>query len=137
MAQGHVELVLSGIEALNRRDLHGAMAPFHEDIEFLDAGTGLRHSGRAAIRRYLTEFLSSYASYAETPEESIDLGDRVVLLLRTTATGEGSGVPVDVCHGEIHDIRDDLVARVTIYPTYDETLKAAGVESRLADRPAG
>lgn len=134
MSQENVDLVLRGIEALNRRDVEGALAPFHEDLEFLDAGTGVSHSGREEMGRWIADFLGSWVEYCETPEQVHDLGDRILLHMRTEACGERSGVAISTHHGEIHGLRDGLVDRLTVYPTYEAALEAAGLTKEEESR---
>jgi ketosteroid isomerase-like protein len=128
MSQENVELVRAGIEALNRRDLEGAIAPFAEALEFEDVGTGISSSGRSAMAQWIAEFLDSYSEYTETPEDIVDLGEQIVMHMRTDATGKGSGAPVSTHHAEVHTFGSDgLVTALTVYPTYEAALAAVGL----------
>jgi ketosteroid isomerase-like protein len=127
MSRENVERVLRGIEAFNRRDLEGALAPFHADVRFYDAGTGHVAESRAALGKMLKEWLDSFAEYRELPEEALDLGDEIVVLVHTVARGHASGITVEERHGEIHQFRDGLVISLTAYPTPEAALEAAGL----------
>lgn len=133
MSQENVDKVLRGIEALNQGDVVGALAPFHPDLAFEDAGTGVTSSGRDAMGAWIRDFLASYSEYSETPEDVVDLGEQVVLHMRTDATGQGSGVSISTHHAEIHTFGDDgLVSRLTVYPTYEAALEASGLKEAQA-----
>jgi ketosteroid isomerase-like protein len=125
MSQENVDLVLRGIDALNRGDIEAALAPFHEDLEFLDVGTGHFDRSRREFGDFLRSWLSAWTHYHETPEEVLDLGDRVLVAVRAAGEGRRSGVVLDERHAEIHEFRDGLVARVTSYPTYEAAFEAA------------
>jgi ketosteroid isomerase-like protein len=60
----------------------------------------------------------------------IDAGsDRVVALLHQSGTGKESGVPVEWEMGQVHELRDGRIVRVTNYTTPDEALEAAGLSA--------
>ena len=69
------------------------------------------------------------SSISFAPERFIDVDDeRVLVLVRATASGEQSGTPVvaDLAH-EL-TLRDGLVVRVRVHPSHAQALKAAGLE---------
>ena len=128
MSQENVDLVLRGIEALNRRDLEAALAPFHADLKYLDAGTGRAEPNRERFGKMLAVWFDSFSEYHEVPEDILDLGDQVVVLIRAVGQGRTSGARIDERHAEIHEFRDGLVARLTSYPTHQAALEAAGLQ---------
>jgi hypothetical protein len=63
-------------------------------------------------------------------ERWIDAGQgRVVALTRQSATGRGSGVPVELTLGQIWEFAVGRVARVRNYLTHAEALDAAGLRA--------
>lgn len=48
---------VAGIAALSRRDIDGALAPFHPDLKFRDAGTGRSERGRERFAEMLAKWL--------------------------------------------------------------------------------
>jgi ketosteroid isomerase-like protein len=118
---------MRGIEALNRRDFEGALAPFHADVRFRDVGTGRSEQGIDALEYMLRGWLDSFADYHEIVEEALDLGEQVLVIVHSTARGRGSGLTVDERHGEIHEFRGDRVAQLTAYTTAEDALRAAGL----------
>jgi ketosteroid isomerase-like protein len=60
--------------------------------------------------------------------ELIDAGDdRVVGLTHQSATGKGSGVPVELKVGQVHELEGGRMIRVTNYLSHAEALEAAGL----------
>jgi uncharacterized protein len=62
------------------------------------------------------------------PERFFDVGDgRVLVFVRVSATGQGSGAPVEIRAAHEFTIRDDLVVRFKAYGDRDQALEAAGL----------
>jgi ketosteroid isomerase-like protein len=69
-----------------------------------------------------------FEDWSSRIERLIDAGDnRVVALTHQSATGKGSGVPVDLHHGSVFELKDGLVIRMRIYGDAKEALEAAGL----------
>jgi ketosteroid isomerase-like protein len=61
-------------------------------------------------------------------ERFFDVDDeRVLVFIRGTATGEGSGVPVEIRDAHELTIRDGLIVRCKVHPDQDATLEAIGL----------
>jgi ketosteroid isomerase-like protein len=105
-------------------------ATMHEQIEvhdhdIMDAGEYRGHEG---FRRWLTDWASAWSSFSMDPEEFIDAGERVVVVLRMRATGRGSGVDVERQDAIVFEVRDDMIVRVDYYNNRAQALKAVGLE---------
>jgi len=139
VARENIDLLLHGVARLNAGDLDGAMAPFHLDVTYRDVDSGYgtettpKSRGRDALRRYIAEWLEYWDGYREDVEETLDLGDVVVLLVRTQGRGRRSGIPMDERHAEVHQFENGLVVRITVYASYPDALAAAG----LVDETSG
>jgi ketosteroid isomerase-like protein len=79
-----VELVRRQLEALNRRDLDGAMREVAEDIVFIGRALGGDYfEGHAAIDAFLEEWFGQYEELDFNIEEVSDLGGGVVFAVVT------------------------------------------------------
>lgn len=89
--------------------------------------------GRAAIRRFLEDWLSSYQETEDEMQETIELGNGIVFA-RVRETGRPFGSPdqsrVHAVYGFVFVWTDRRVARVTVYTDVDEARAAA---ERLAE----
>jgi SnoaL-like domain len=61
----------------------------HEEVEaqdhdIMDAD---EYRGRAGLERWLEDWAGAWSQFSMEPEEFIDAGDRVVAVIRMTATG--------------------------------------------------
>ena len=62
------------------------------------------------------------------PERYLDVDDeRVLVLVRATATGRGSGVPVETRIAHEITIRGGVIVRVKVHRGHSEALKALGL----------
>ncbi len=64
--------------------------------------------------------------YLPVPEEFIDLGRDVVVVLRISGRGAQSGVPVDAQIVTVWTIEDGRAVRARAFTSREEALKAAG-----------
>jgi ketosteroid isomerase-like protein len=60
-------------------------------------------------------------------EDLLDLGDRIVVRVRGSARGKGSGIRIDGTLGHVWTLRAGKAVRFDVYPTWQEALEAAGV----------
>jgi uncharacterized protein len=62
------------------------------------------------------------------PERLFDVdGERVLVFVRVTAEGEGSGVPVEMRNAHEFTLRDGVCVRWKVYADRNEALEAAGL----------
>jgi ketosteroid isomerase-like protein len=125
-----------GYEIWNRGNLEEILANTPEDFVF---DTHARIPGLPQVlrgREGARELFDSWISEAwrgrlvMEPTHLIDLGgDRVLALITFTATGEGSGVPVELRYAHLLTLRDGLAVRIEGFLTWEKALEAAGLEA--------
>jgi uncharacterized protein len=114
-------------EALNRGEADAALAVLEPDAEWCEhstlpeAGT---YRGREVIKEFLERFLESWNEFRQDIEQIVEGGDRVALVLRSSAVGKGSGVEVESRYAHVWTMRDGRGLRVD---TYDDL--TAAIES--------
>jgi ketosteroid isomerase-like protein len=96
-----VDNIRRGYEVLNREGVEAAL-----DLGFIDPHVVVRESeavpdaetyrGHDGMRRFLGTLFETFDDLSYEPEEFFDLGDRVLVGVRTVGRGRGSGVPIDV-----------------------------------------
>jgi ketosteroid isomerase-like protein len=130
MSQENVEIVRRAYELLDRGDLAAA-------LEHLAPGVELDMSSLypdAPILRGVDELLrwaysGPWGGSAQLHAErffDVDT-ERVLVFVRVTATGEGSGVPVELRDAHELTVRDGLVVRCAVHADRDAALEAAGL----------
>jgi len=127
-----VERVVAFFEAANRRDLEARMSFLAPeavwDLSPMGIGT---FEGRAAIRRFLEHWRSSFEELRWALEEVVDLGNGVLLAVtRQDALLAGRGAPLQEMWVYIFVWVEGMVARVIPYNDID---RARAVAERLAE----
>jgi ketosteroid isomerase-like protein len=131
MSQENVELVRRAFAELGEypaRVEESALARFAApDIEFdVYPDAAVVRGIEAALR--ITRSLPWGLSMRLEPERFFDLDDdRVLVFVRVTARGEGSGAPVELRDAHEYTIRDGVVVRMKVYADRSEALEAAGL----------
>ena len=91
--------------------------------EFPDAGAYLGPDG---IRRYMRGFLEGWDQAMIEGEEFIAAGDSVVVRVHQQASGQKSGIPVDMRYFQVWTLRGGAVIRIESIKEREEALEAVG-----------
>ena len=139
MSQENVELVRRAFERWRagiERDDPGAVFETglpSDDFEFvLEAGAEFEGRsvwrGREGFVDWFRTWTGEFEDWSLEDERLIDAGsDRVVALTRQSATGKGSGVPVELNIGAVFELEGGRIIRMRNYLTHAEALEAAGL----------
>jgi ketosteroid isomerase-like protein len=134
MSQENVEIVRRGYELFSEGNLEGVTDLISDDAKLPDAG-GLGLGDTAAgTRRGPDGFLQgsqdaldAFEDYRVEPQEFIDAGDAVVVPVRISGRGRGSGATLEVRLVHLWVLRDGKAIRNEIYRTTAEALEAVGL----------
>ena len=91
--------------------------------DFPDAGAYL---GREEIRGYMQRFLEDWDHAVIEGEEFIAAGESVVVRVHQQASGEQSGVPVEMRYFQVWTLRGGAVIRIESVKERQEALEAVG-----------
>jgi ketosteroid isomerase-like protein len=132
MSQENVELVRLAVDATNGRDLATLDAIWSEEAEFhstFAASEGrVFRGGRQGIRDYFDTLGDVFDDMQIEIEEITDVSeDRLVVELRVSGRGKGSGVNVEQRNGQVWTIVDSKVARIDSYMNSTDAFDAAGL----------
>jgi ketosteroid isomerase-like protein len=136
MSQGNVEVAKAAHSAMQAHDLEALLELCCEDIEwrqdprFVEPGTYRGHEGVLKLHESLYE---RFEDFAVTPERYLPAGDRVVVFLRISASGEGSGNALDSDVANVLTFRDGKIAVLEIYLDRSEAAEDAGLPEQGAD----
>ena len=130
MSQANVEIVRRAHQALNGGDMDALVVLC--DVDFrLDMSDRVFnpavYAGHDGIRRFYSEVCDVWASYVWEPEELMEAGDNVVALLRSIATGQGSGVEVERRTAMVWTVRQGRATALRFFRDCNEALKAVGL----------
>lgn len=119
--------IIASYEALNRRDIDGAMealsdhAEWHESEVLPDTGV---YRGKDAIRSFLADFLASWERFHQTVEEVREEADRVLVMIHLEATGRGSAADVDARYAHLWTVSGGRGIRVDAFYDRDDAVAA-------------
>ena len=129
MSEENSQIVLRALEAWNRGDLELALSFVDPEIEVevalgsLSDGT---YHGHAGLTKFLTEFWREFGTFRTEPHECVLVGDEVLLGVRHTGTGKGSGIAVDMWSWQVLTIHSGKVIRWRNFRTRENALEASG-----------
>jgi ketosteroid isomerase-like protein len=98
-----------------------------ESVAVLAGETRGPHAGPQGFRQTWLDWLEPWATYRSTIDELIDVGDRVVLLLRDYGRRKDMEAEVELMGASICTIRDGKIARWEDYTDRSEALEAVGL----------
>jgi ketosteroid isomerase-like protein len=120
-----VELVREINEALNRGDIDGMLARMDPDFEWrpLEASPVARvYRGREQVRRYVEDWLGTFESLRLDLEDSTEIADRVVAVVRGHGRGRASGVELQTRFCQVWTLRCGAAVAMDEYPTREQAL---------------
>jgi ketosteroid isomerase-like protein len=134
----NVALVRKSFEAIRAWDIEALLGLYHPDVRFLPL-TGTRvesggYSGHAGVREYLAEAQDLWDIMEPVGETFTEAGDYVLVSGRCRVRGRSSGAETNPGYCWVVGVRDGLIVSHRACETYDEALRAAGIEP--AEKPA-
>jgi ketosteroid isomerase-like protein len=127
------ELVRTAFEHWNRSDFEAALEYVDPDVEWRTANPLLDlppvSRGHEAVRAFWETWTSSWNNIRIEPEEFIDAGDELLVLVRWRATSQ-AGIDVDQPVAFRFLIRDQRVTRFISYWERAEAFEALGLPAR-------
>ena len=131
MARADVEFLRDGYAALARGDIESFTALSRErlgpDFEFHHVWDGRVLRGFEGTMEWISDTRETWEGYSQDVEELIELGEDVVVVLRISARGGGSGVPVAQQLAVLWTFEDGKAIRARSFTSREEALAAAGM----------
>jgi hypothetical protein len=99
--------------AFNARDIDGALALMHEDVDWPNGWQGGRIQGREAVRDYWTRQWKEIDSSVEPVDHTVS-GDRIAVTVHQVVKDMNGNVMSEGRTSHVYTLRDGLVARMDI-----------------------
>jgi ketosteroid isomerase-like protein len=136
MSQENVGWVHAGYEAFNRGDTAAWLDNFEPDAELRDLPTtpGQRfYRGHDGLREWAESMMQAFADYRFEPQEIREAGKFVVVSVRISARGLGSGVPTEMQVFHVFELSANGRAQsIAGFLSRAEALEAAGLSEQNA-----
>jgi ketosteroid isomerase-like protein len=130
MSRENVEIVRRVYDALNHGDWDAVFRETHPDFEMTTQrapGAG-RHRRRAAVQAFGEDYIAAFDNMIFEPEEFIENGDDVLVLLTRRARAKGGGTAeMVVRNGHLWRVRDGAILSMKSFPDPAKALEAAGL----------
>ena len=130
MSKENVEILRAGYEAVNRGDYDAFFQILDPAIEWKTPDrtpfAGSYH-GHDAVKELLKAYLEAFDGLRVEPEQFFDGDDRIVVFIRETARGRGSGVEVEIHVAHLVTMRRGKAVRLEYFPEREKALEAAGL----------
>jgi ketosteroid isomerase-like protein len=136
LSQENVEIVRE-LMALWERARESGEPPPHTDLLAPDFEIDMSrrvfnpavYRGIDGLARLNEEIRDVWEEFRNVPEQFIDAGDRVVVIVTSHARGRGSGVELETrTYATIWTLRDGQATRVQVGVDPNEALKGVGLE---------
>jgi ketosteroid isomerase-like protein len=131
MSEENVEIVRRHIEAfLEDAPLSVSYLDPYVVVDRSRVGTpesGVAY-GHEEVVRSVRRYIGAFEQYAYEVERVTDLGSgAIVAVVTEKGRGKSSGVPVQHSFASLYTLIDGKIARVTVFPSEEEALEAAGL----------
>jgi len=131
MSQENVDTVARVYEGWERGDFTASVSLLEGNVTLvIDPGIpdgGGVFVGREGVRTYMTRFLAAWDSLTIAAESLKDVGDTVLVKVKQSGTGRGSGVPVDISFFQLWTFRGGNVIRLETILREEDALDAVGL----------
>src|SRR6476469_5103722 len=131
MEQAHVERIREFYEALHRDEVDSAVGLCDPDVSIWlnpDVVAALPPRGYKEVADYLRNWLDSWDAYVPRPQEFIDAGDQVVVMVKLRARGKGSRFEIEEEMADVFTLDDGNIVQLRMYVDRDVALDSAGID---------
>jgi uncharacterized protein len=128
-----VELFRRFYESFNQGDLDAVLelctkdVEVYKDPEVVEMIGALTPQGRELVAQYLRGWLESWDAYNARPEQFLQSGDEVAVLVQLRARGRGSQFDIEAEMADVFTLRNGKVARLRLYVQRHDALDALGI----------
>jgi ketosteroid isomerase-like protein len=133
----NADLLLGAFEAWNRDDLDGWLATLDPGVEIHTSGVfpdlAAEYRGHGEAARFWRQMHEPWEEFRIDVEDVEERGDGVAAAIRFQATGEDSGVHVDMRFGIAVRVRDGLATELVNRRSLEEAREALPAEQPAAE----
>jgi ketosteroid isomerase-like protein len=127
-----IDFLRRGYEALQRGDLDGfkllAKERLGPDFEFHHVWDGRVFKGYEGTLEWLSDTSETWEEYQQDLDEITAFGDEILVVVRISARGGGSGVPVAQAFAVVWTFDGERAVRARSFASRGEALRALGVQ---------
>jgi ketosteroid isomerase-like protein len=136
MSQANLEIIKRGYEHFKARGEIRAHPDLVWDVSNLGWPDQQVYRGPEGAMQFNSEWAAAWDDWEMEPEDFIDAGDRVVVILIQRGRSKGTGVPVEMRFAQVWELRDGQGIRMQLYASVEEALEAVGLSEQGAHADA-
>jgi ketosteroid isomerase-like protein len=130
VSQENVELVRTGLDALNRGDWDAVLELLDPEVKWETTGQfveGGVYRGREGVREFLETLGEEFEEFRSGVERVTEVGDLVVAEIRTSGIGKRSGARVEVEFTILIYLSEGRITRLRNFMDRAKALEAAAL----------
>lgn len=125
----NIVLVRAALDSFSAGDVEALRSMMRPDSEISSDAMGINTGTFHGYEGYLTwvgRWLEAWEEFKLEVKEIEPIGERhVVATMHQSATGKGSGIPVELDVAYVWEVRDRKIAAMHLFPGRDEALRVA------------
>src|SRR3954468_3123857 len=126
MSQENVDLMRRGYEHFLATGEVRANPELVWDVSRLGWPDQQIYAGAAGANQFNAEWADAWDDWEMAPEEFIDAGERVVVILTQRGRSKATGIPVEMRFAQVWTLQDGRAVRMEMYASVEEALDAVG-----------
>jgi len=127
MSQENVEIIRRGYKHWAATGELLIPADFVWDVSELGWPDQQIYLGREGADQFNAEWAGAWDDWELEPEDFVDAGERVVVIVNQRGRSKGTGIPVEMRFAQVWTLRDGRGIRMQMYANPDEALEAVRV----------
>ena len=127
MSQENVEIIRRGYEHFGATGKIVAHADLVWDVSHLGWPDQQIYSGVEGAMQFNAEWAAAWDDWELEPEDFLDAGERVVVIINQRGRSKATGVPVEMRFAQVWTLLDGQGIRMQLFASIDEALEAVGL----------
>lgn len=127
MSQENVDLIRLGYEHFSATGEIRTNPDLVWDVSRLGWPDQQIYAGSEGANQFNAEWADAWDDWEMEPEDFIDAGERVVVILTQRGRSKATGIPVEMRFAQVWTLRDGRGVRMELYGSVEEALEEVGV----------
>ena len=127
MSQENVELLRRAYAHFMATGEISARDDFVWDVSRLGWPEQQIYTGAEGANQFNAEWAEAWDDWELEPEDFIDAGERVVVIVNQRGRSKATGIPVDMRFAQVWTFRDGQADRMNLYASVEEALEDVGL----------
>jgi ketosteroid isomerase-like protein len=132
MSQANLEIIKRGYEHFKARGEIRAHPDLVWDVSNLGWPDQQVYDGPAGAMQFNAEWAAAWDDWELEPEDFIEAGERVVVIVNQRGRSQATGISVDMRFAQVWTLRDGRAIRMQMYASVEEALDAVGLSEHDA-----